>query len=116
MHLHYEVDGWLGDDLLQSFPCFIVTDRLAHALRRSDLTGCSLAAVEVTKSSKFNDWNPGKELPGFFWLRITGRAGVDDFGISEDRRLVASTRAMDVLRPFNLDHAERAIYAPRKRD
>ena len=27
--LHYRFDGWRGDELLESFPCFIVTDRFA---------------------------------------------------------------------------------------
>ena len=28
--LHYQFDGWLGDDLLESFPCFIVSESLKH--------------------------------------------------------------------------------------
>lgn len=30
--LEYEFDGWLGDDLLESFPCFVVSERLKNPL------------------------------------------------------------------------------------
>jgi hypothetical protein len=45
-HLHYEFEGWLGDDLLTTFPEFIVTERLAAALEASKPTGLRLAGVE----------------------------------------------------------------------
>ena len=37
--LEYEFDGWLGDDLLTTFPCYIVSRRLQDALEMTDLTG-----------------------------------------------------------------------------
>ena len=37
--LHYEMEGWLGDELLESFPCFIVTQRVADAIQDAHLTG-----------------------------------------------------------------------------
>lgn len=24
--LHYELDAWMGDDLVQTFPCYLVTN------------------------------------------------------------------------------------------
>jgi hypothetical protein len=38
-HLNYEFDGRLGDELLESWPCFIVTQSLADRLKSSGLTG-----------------------------------------------------------------------------
>ena len=35
-YLHYEFEGWLGDDLLESTPAFIVSSRLATELENSD--------------------------------------------------------------------------------
>lgn len=32
--LHYEFQGWLGDELLESTPCFIVTESMAHSIQR----------------------------------------------------------------------------------
>ena len=36
-HLHFQFEGWLGDDLLESFPCFLVSNsvtRMAFLLMR----------------------------------------------------------------------------------
>jgi hypothetical protein len=109
--LHYEFDGWLGDDLLECFPCFVVSNRLARELERSNLTGFVLGDVDISTTPEFDELYPNRHLPAFSWLKIAGRAGVDDFGISAEHRLVASARAMDVLRRFTLDRADQTAYA-----
>lgn len=108
--LHFECAGWLGDDLLESFPCFVASDRLAHALRQSSLTGFVLDEVEVTTSPEFDEQSAGKKLPGFLWLKISGRGGFDDFGLSNDHRLVASPEAMNLLGEFKIKHADQSPY------
>ncbi len=102
--LHYELHGWLGDDLLESFPVFVVTDRLARALRGSDLSGWRLGPVQVTKSDEFEELHPDRELPGFFWLQVDGD-GAADFALSADHRLEVSERALELLRRFQIDNA-----------
>jgi hypothetical protein len=105
--LHYEFQGWLGDDLLESFPCFIVTSRLADKLRRSEMTGYRLAAVKVSTSDLFREMHPRRKLPPFQWLQPVGEAGVDDFGLSsKPHRLVVSKRALECLRGFQLEHCD----------
>ncbi len=32
--LNYEFSSWLGDDLIESFPCYIVSERLAERLKK----------------------------------------------------------------------------------
>jgi len=108
--LHYELEGWLGDDLLQSFPCFVVTARLKRALESIPASGCEFDSVEVTKSQTFAELYPGRDLPEFFWLKPTGRAGLDDFGMSADHVLVASERALKCLRAFSLANCETGDY------
>ena len=49
----YEFDGWLGDELLETFPSFIVTQRLAKRIVDAGLTGLELGAVEVSVSQQF---------------------------------------------------------------
>src|SRR5262249_34240570 len=103
--LHYEFDGWLGDDLLEAFPIFIITDRLKDRLQTLGATGYELDNVKVTKSEFYRAMEPDSPpLPGFHWLKVTGVAGADDFGIAKDRRLVVSERAMRVLRSLNVNH------------
>jgi hypothetical protein len=100
--LHYRFDGWLGDELLESFPCYIVTRGLAERLAESDLNGFELRPVEVSRSPMFEEQHPGRPLPPFKWLWVTGRAGAHDFGLAGGSRLVVSDRARDLLMGYEL--------------
>ncbi len=92
------MDGWLGDELLESTPCFIATRRLADALQAEAYTGFTIDVVEVTASEQFHDLHRDLSLPAFVWLKIDGEPCQDDFGLSADLHLVVSQRALDVLR------------------
>lgn len=96
-HLHYELDGWLGDDLLETFPCYIVTDRLRQAISEVAKRGFSFADVEISKSEQFRQFYRDRELPAFSWLKVSGQAGVDDLGISANHCLVVSERVLAAM-------------------
>jgi hypothetical protein len=104
--LHYGFQGWLGDELLATFPCYIVTERVHQALMHLGTTGCAFDRVQVTTEYPFDELYPKRQLPPFSWLKITGRAGVDDFGLSADHRLVVSSRVLRCLKEFPLAHCE----------
>ncbi|WP_312992700.1 hypothetical protein [Chryseobacterium flavum] len=78
-HLHYEFNGWLGNDILESFPCYIVTERLRQDIEFEHLTGVSFDNVLITKSETFLELYPQKLLPTFFWMKINGEKDKDDF-------------------------------------
>ena len=103
--LHYQLDGWLGDAILESFPAFIVTVDARDALEGLGSTGVEFAEVEVTTSDTFEELHPGRELPDFVWLKPKGEAGRDDFGVASDGRLVVSERVLGVLRDRGLSNA-----------
>jgi len=103
--LHYEFDGWLGDDILETFPCIIVTERLKDRLELEMLSGIVFSDVIVTKSSTFFDTHLDNELPNFFWAKIVGEFRKDDFFIARDHRLVISGKAFHLLKSFKIDHA-----------
>jgi hypothetical protein len=105
-HLHYEFEGWLGDDLLTTFPEFIVTQRLAEALETSGLTGFRLAAVEVSAGGMWEQLHEHRPLPECRWLKVTSPAGKADFGRTELADLVVSKQALDFLRGFALTGCE----------
>jgi len=62
--------------------------------------------VEVTRSDLFTDLHGEKVLPHFWWMVIQGEPEADDFGMASDLRLVASDRALSILRQAGLMHAE----------
>lgn len=103
--LHFEFSGWLGDAILESFPCVIATQSAAEALERSGITGIQLEELEVSTSVEFREMYPAREIPSLRWLKVQGEAGNHDFGIANDLRVVVSERALDVLRPFGIEHA-----------
>jgi hypothetical protein len=104
--LHYRFDGWLGDELLKTSRCYIVTDRLADGIRKKSLSGYSFRPVEISTSEQFREFYPDRILPAFAWLDITGKAGVDDFGLQPNGRLVVSQPAFDVIKATQLEHCE----------
>src|SRR5690606_23050654 len=96
--LHYEIADWLGDDLLESFPCFVVTERLATELEKAGLDGFTLDDVQVTLSPEAEELLEDVEIPTFKWLRVDGTAGEHDLGVTATAQLVVSDRALEVLR------------------
>ena len=102
---HYEFHGWLGDELLESTPCFIVSERMANEIEKAGLSGAMFDQVEITKSEQFRELYPNRQLPKFVWFKIRGTAGHEDFGIAPDARLVVSEQALIVLRERGISHA-----------
>jgi hypothetical protein len=96
--LHYVFDGWLGDEILETFPCHIVTRRLADRLSAANMSGVAFSSVEVSVSEEFEDVHPDVSLPEFVRLVPSGVAGVDDFGLyGKTARLVVSDRGLRVV-------------------
>jgi hypothetical protein len=102
---HHRFEGWLGDELLEAFPCFLVSSDLAKALEEERLVGFSLGEVQVSVSPEFQELYPGCVLPEFRWLKITGENRDADFRLTSDFRLEVSSKALKVLRKFRIAHA-----------
>ncbi len=103
--LHHRFEGWLGDELLEVFPCFLASSALATALEEAGLVGFSLDTVEVSASPAFLELSSGQPLPEFRWLKITGKDRNADLRLTPDFRLEVSNRALEVLRRFKLAHS-----------
>lgn len=104
--LVFEFESWLGDSIVTSFPCYLVTEDLAQSLNRANLDGYELANCTIIKSDTFNELYPNKKLPDFVWLQVVGKAGVGDFGIDKDLKLVVSSAAHSVLQEHFLNDCE----------
>ncbi len=103
--LHYQFDGWLGDELVESTPCYIVSEKMAGKLQQAQLTGFALGDVETTMSEQFRELYPDRELPKFLWLKVAGVPGSDDFGVNSDLQLVVSDRALEALADVGISNA-----------
>lgn len=96
--LHYEFEGWLGDVLLESFPCFIITKEVSERIQERGATGVEFDEVEVSTSHQFRELHPSLRLPSFVWLKPEGRVGMDDFGLDPNRGLIVSERVLSLLK------------------
>ena len=108
--LHYQFDGWLGDDLLETFPCYIVTEQMKKKIESNNLSGAKFDSVIISASDHFQEMYPSKIFPQFFWLKVDGSAGKSDFGIAKDHRLVISKEALDVIKQLNIDNSDIGEY------
>lgn len=115
-NLHYELEGWLGDELLESTPCFIITENFANSIRNSELNGYFLKEVEITVSDLFKELYPNKPLPNFKQLIPKGKVFVkngkftgwsqEDFCLSQNLELVVSRDAFKVINKHTLSHCD----------
>lgn len=110
--LHYEFDLRPSDELITSFASYIVTERLMNKLTEISASGCLFDDVETSKSEKFYESEKDLEahqeleLPTFFWLRVTGKAGFDDFGMSYDYLLIVSQKVLGTLGEGSFDNCK----------
>ena len=104
--LHHRFGGWLGDDVVECVPCYLVTEGVANVLEGSALSGFELDDVEISKSPEFDEMYPGRQLPRFRWLKITAtQPNEADFRIAQEARLELSDAALALLRGARIDQA-----------
>lgn len=114
--LEYIFDDWLGDDLIESTPCFIVTEDLASKIKSSDLTGYSFEDVLISKSDLFRQIHKDDiALPNFFWLKLQGSTKLDenwkvkewsgqDFCSDERGRLIVTEKCLKTLKQSKINN------------
>ena len=107
--LVYTFDRWLGDDIVTSVGSFLVTERLRKCLVEFAGTGYIFDKVRVTKSEEFRLTIAERPtafppLPKFHWLKITGVARQNDFGLGENWDLIVSEPALSVLKSCQFVH------------
>lgn len=117
-YLHYEMDGWLGDDLLESTPAFIVSKRLSESLIDSGFNGvdCRLDECLVTKSDVFDDIYSNLEIPKFYRFLPLGSIVVTNgtydswsghhFNVTPMGDLVVTDQALSLLKQFSINHCD----------
>ena len=121
--LHFIFSGWLGDDIVESTPCFIVTDRLKIEIEKSGLTGCEFQDVEISLSDEFIEMYPDRDLPQFKRLIPKGSVVVDgetyttwtgeDINFSDKSYLVVSEMVLNILKQFNVDNCDLYKLSPK---
>ena len=95
--LHMNLENWLGDDLLWSFPEVIVTEKLRHSLKENKFSGFYFTEIEVTFDTYFEDnYHLDIPIPNFYWMKVNGKEDVDDIFIKKSQ-LYLSEKLFDFL-------------------
>jgi|688.fasta_scaffold516868_2 hypothetical protein len=71
--LEYRFDDWNGDEIVNSFPCHLISARLYESLSRAGVSGLAIKDVLISKSEKFDQLSLEVCLPEFYWLAPIGR-------------------------------------------
>lgn len=114
--LHYEFEGWLGDDLLESTPAFIVSSNLEDGLKKSEFKDYKLEKCLITMSDVFMELYPNKELPSFTRFIPLGTVEIvgehfnnwsgHHFCLSSRGELVVTKKALDFLKKFSIKYCD----------
>ena len=106
-------DTWLGDDLVRAYPAVLARTGVKRALRALDQpSGFEVARARIRASAFYRRHSPGKRLPVFWAIQVSGKAGQDDMGLTAAGVLVISRRVVDVLLSFRVGRAVLAQYVP----
>lgn len=91
--------AWLGDPLVQTSPCFFVTEALALDLQLSGATGFTLTDIELEVDEQFAEFEPDTAgaLPKFVELRPHLDRSADVFLTASLGELVVSEPVFDLL-------------------
>ena len=107
--LEYNFMGWLGDELLTTHPCFIVTESLQNDIMLYDLTGVTFRDIAMTFSDEFYELYGDKKLPRFVQI-ICNTSYEDnadnlqyDFYYNKYKRMIVSEKALNVLKQHRMD-------------
>ena len=111
--LHYELADWLGDCIVQTFPCFLAVRSTGAHLTSAAYTGFHLDTAHVTVTDLYREINCNEDPPELDWLVIHGQSGREDFGLTSDAHLVVSSRALRLMQTDGLAHCAVEHWAAR---
>lgn len=112
LFLDYEFEGWLGDDILTTHLCFIISEFLCDIIKISDLKGYQLQKIGISFLDFFLEVYNKKILPNFIRLlpfAINDISLIDkmslDFYLYKNTTLIVSEKALNTLKKLNLSNA-----------
>lgn len=97
LKIHFIFDGWLGDQIIECFPCYLVSSELAEILVKHGVSGFVLEDVEIEKSETFLELYPERKVPPFKWFKVTGLEENCDVYINSENRLTVNKKVLEII-------------------
>ena len=104
--LHFVFDGWLGDDIVATFPSYLVSEKLYELLKNSKLKGFKFDTCLISLSYTFRELLPNTQLPQFYWMQVTGSDEKADFRLNKKNYLTLSENAFNLLKKTKIQHSD----------
>lgn len=104
--VEYVLDAPDADDLIESFPVFLVSATLAERLGRAGLTGFALEDATVRPSTEYLAIHGDAPHSKYRWMRLHRYDSTADAWLDGSQRLCVSDRTMEVLRSYRLVRCE----------
>ena len=100
--VEYLLDGPEADELIESFPVFLVSTALAERLSVEGLTGFALGQATVRPGAEYTAMYGDAAHPDYLWLRPDGSAPSEDAWLDHEYRLCVSDRMMSALQQHRI--------------
>ena len=102
-HVEFVLDLPTDEDLIESFPVFLVSESLGHALASANLTGFWFDDADVRPSTEYLAAYGAVSHKRYRWLRPQCRPHSSDCWLDERHRLCVSDRMYAVLSQHRID-------------
>ena len=108
--LEYLFSDWLGDDLLSTHPCHIVTENLKNDINANNLTGIQFKKIKKAFSDEFFELNSSTDIPEFVQIVCNNfyedknDSTLQDFYVNRYKALIVSERALKVIKKHTLNN------------
>lgn len=94
LHIEFDMEAWRGDDLLEAYPCFLVTENLRRVIAKFAKGRFEFDSLRQTRLGPPRKLQPFQPLPQLWWLKVTGQAGRDEIGLAENHCLVVDEQVV----------------------
>jgi len=101
-HLDFTLDYPDADELIQSFPVFLISERLGSRLQAAGLTGFTLTGARVRPSDNYLAVHGDAPHPHYLWMQVAGVAGEADCWLDDSLMVCVSDRMMTILEAVGL--------------
>ena len=108
--LEYLFSDWLGDELLSTHPCHIVTENLKKDISANNLTGVKFQKIKKTFSDEFIELNISTDIPEFVQIvcdnfyEDKNENALQDFYVNRYKELIVSESALKVIKKHTLNN------------
>lgn len=102
--VEYLLDAPTSEDLIESFPVFLVSEQMAARLKATDMSGFEFAQASVVPSREYAEVYGEVPHKGYLWLRPVPAADPDCW-VDDQHRLNVSERMLGVLRAGDIANA-----------